>query len=216
MNWCRIENNIVKELTNKNPHGRFHESLIWIECEDNVDCDWVYENGVFDKPKINIETIYNSILNSIKSKSKSLIIDQYPEWKQLNMTNDTEISKQSIIQLEELGGYDILTDDVMKNVTMKIGFNYTYETLKTIEDDYINLDVSDLTLVTDEDLRIKIELYYKKIILAYVVYRRIEIIRDTSNIMENEVKSIYNNTSLSDEDKLTQLENYSIIFDGIE
>jgi len=132
------------------------------------------------------------------------------------MTNDTEISKQSIIQLEELGGYDILTDDVMKNVTMKIGFNYTYETLKTIEDDYINLDVSDLTLVTDEDLRIKIELYYKKIILAYVVYRRIEIIRDTSNIMENEVKSIYNNTSLSDEDKLTQLENYSIIFDGIE
>lgn len=166
------------------------------------------------KEQISIK--YNNLLLSIKSKAKLLILNQYPEWKQLNLTNDTEIAKQSIVQLEELGGYDILADDVMKNVTMKIGFSYTYQSLKSIEDDYINFDVSDLTLVTDEDLRIRIELYYKKIILAYVVYRRIEIIRDISNIKENEIKTIYNNTSISDEEKLNQLTNYDISFEGIE
>ena len=49
--WARIENgNDVKEVTDIDPDGRFHPSLVWIECPDNVTDAYTYENGVFVEP----------------------------------------------------------------------------------------------------------------------------------------------------------------------
>lgn len=41
--WARIENNVVMEVTDIDPEGRFHPSLIWVACGDEVDQRWVYD-----------------------------------------------------------------------------------------------------------------------------------------------------------------------------
>lgn len=50
--WARIEENLVMEVTNINPKGRFHPDLIWKKCQDGVTCGWVYEDGVFKEPVV--------------------------------------------------------------------------------------------------------------------------------------------------------------------
>ena len=41
--WARIENNVVMELTDIDPSGRFHPTLVWLACpEDTV------EGSVYD------------------------------------------------------------------------------------------------------------------------------------------------------------------------
>lgn len=32
--WARVEDGIVVELTDIDPAGRFHESLVWVPCSD--------------------------------------------------------------------------------------------------------------------------------------------------------------------------------------
>jgi hypothetical protein len=45
--WARIENATVAEVTNIDPQGRFHPSLIWMACPDNTRSGMQYMNGVF-------------------------------------------------------------------------------------------------------------------------------------------------------------------------
>jgi len=48
--WTRLENNVALELTNIDPEGRFHPSLVWVSCPDdltpgstlNPDGSWTY------------------------------------------------------------------------------------------------------------------------------------------------------------------------------
>lgn len=45
--WARIDNDEVMEVTNIDPAGRFHPSLIWLECPADVQQGYIYENGSF-------------------------------------------------------------------------------------------------------------------------------------------------------------------------
>lgn len=57
MKWARLEDNLVKEITNINPEGRFHPSLVWVKCQENVVEGYVYENGSFVEPETEEEEI---------------------------------------------------------------------------------------------------------------------------------------------------------------
>ena len=50
MKWARIENNLVMETTDIDPEGRFHESLIWVECPEDVVSGWTYSGSQFNPP----------------------------------------------------------------------------------------------------------------------------------------------------------------------
>lgn len=45
--WARIENNVVMELTDTNPKGRFHKDLVWKLCNPSVQAGWIYEGSEF-------------------------------------------------------------------------------------------------------------------------------------------------------------------------
>lgn len=48
--WARIEGSVVAELTDVDPRGRYHESLIWQACSDDVGYGWSFLDGVFSEP----------------------------------------------------------------------------------------------------------------------------------------------------------------------
>lgn len=48
--WARIESNTVNELTAIDPEGRYHPSLIWVKCPEDVRQGWTYSDGVFSPP----------------------------------------------------------------------------------------------------------------------------------------------------------------------
>lgn len=48
--WARIDNELVAETTDVDPTGRFHGSLTWVPCSDNVVAGWGYSNGAFTAP----------------------------------------------------------------------------------------------------------------------------------------------------------------------
>lgn len=45
--WARIENATVAEVTNIDPQGRFHPSLIWMACPDDTRSGMQYMDGMF-------------------------------------------------------------------------------------------------------------------------------------------------------------------------
>lgn len=47
--WARIENDMVMEVTDVDPAGRFHPSLTWVQCPDGTAYHDEYKNGVFTK-----------------------------------------------------------------------------------------------------------------------------------------------------------------------
>lgn len=49
--WARIENNVVAELTDIDPKGRFHPSLIWVECPPDTLHGYTLANGEFFPPE---------------------------------------------------------------------------------------------------------------------------------------------------------------------
>lgn len=54
--WARIENETVAEITNLNPAGRFHSSLRWVACKDEVRPGWVYVGQAFTEPPAVVPT----------------------------------------------------------------------------------------------------------------------------------------------------------------
>lgn len=55
--WARIENGVVVEITDVDPTGRFHPSLVWVGCGNEVEPGWTYDGDKFappqpEKPKI--------------------------------------------------------------------------------------------------------------------------------------------------------------------
>lgn len=52
MKWARIENSTVMEITDIDPVGRFHPSLIWVECPEEVGQHWTYDGNTFSAPII--------------------------------------------------------------------------------------------------------------------------------------------------------------------
>lgn len=54
--WARIENNEVIELTDIDPEGRFHPSLIWVECPAYIRQGYLYNGIEFTEPESPAET----------------------------------------------------------------------------------------------------------------------------------------------------------------
>lgn len=48
--WARIENNIVREVIDFDPEGKFHPSLIWVECSNDIKEGSSFVDGVFTAP----------------------------------------------------------------------------------------------------------------------------------------------------------------------
>lgn len=50
--WARIEGERVAEITDIDPDGRFHPSLVWVECPSAVSNEWSFVDGEFVAPVI--------------------------------------------------------------------------------------------------------------------------------------------------------------------
>lgn len=48
--WARIENQKVVETTNLDPSGRYHPSLVWVECSDEVSGGFSFDGASFVAP----------------------------------------------------------------------------------------------------------------------------------------------------------------------
>lgn len=48
--WARIEDDIVLEIVTIDPAGRYHPSLVWVECGPEVKPGWQYKRGEFSQP----------------------------------------------------------------------------------------------------------------------------------------------------------------------
>lgn len=48
--WARIESNRVAEITETDPTDRFHPSVMWLECSDNVSHGHLLDGTTFTKP----------------------------------------------------------------------------------------------------------------------------------------------------------------------
>lgn len=48
--WARIENGTVAEITDIDPVGRFHPSLEWVRCGEDVLPGWAYDGQSFVEP----------------------------------------------------------------------------------------------------------------------------------------------------------------------
>ncbi len=51
--WARIEDNQVREITDIDPEGRFHPSLIWVECPEGTKEGYSYDGENFYPPEKN-------------------------------------------------------------------------------------------------------------------------------------------------------------------
>lgn len=55
--WARIENGAVAELTAIDPAGRFHPSLEWAACPEDVQPRWTYNGTVYSPPAIAVPSV---------------------------------------------------------------------------------------------------------------------------------------------------------------
>ena len=47
--WARIQDDMVMEVTDIDPAGRFHSDLVWVECPSDTSYHDGFKNGVFTK-----------------------------------------------------------------------------------------------------------------------------------------------------------------------
>jgi hypothetical protein len=45
--WARIDKNAVVEMTDMNPDGRFHPSIEWVMCHNDIGVGMTYVDGIF-------------------------------------------------------------------------------------------------------------------------------------------------------------------------
>lgn len=50
MKFARLENNTVVELIAFDPAGLFHESLVWVPCDDTTEAGDVFDGQGFSRP----------------------------------------------------------------------------------------------------------------------------------------------------------------------
>lgn len=48
--WALIQNGSISEITDIDPAGRFHPSLVWVQCNDKVQSGWAYDGEEFAPP----------------------------------------------------------------------------------------------------------------------------------------------------------------------
>lgn len=55
--YARIENGIVAEIIDFDPSGKFHSSLLWVECDNSVGVGYSYLDDVFSPPIPETQTV---------------------------------------------------------------------------------------------------------------------------------------------------------------
>lgn len=164
-----------------------------------------------------IDAIKNNKINLIKTSCRQKIESIYPQWKQSNLQADSDYARYAIQQLEELntdnGGIIISSDEIVANATSKIGLVDTISELNQI--DIESLTLTNLTNINITDVKENIISYYKDIIKSIIAHRIIRIYRNHSNELENNLNIIYNDSNLTDEEKLNQMESFEINFDNL-
>ena len=50
MMWALIDNGEVREITDIDPDGRYHEDFVWVVCPEEVRPGWLYSGGNFSAP----------------------------------------------------------------------------------------------------------------------------------------------------------------------
>lgn len=224
------ENNEITGFYSRDVHGNnIPENTISI-----TDSKWqeILNNGTYNyrvdlssnsiipyvKPiQERIDAIKNNKINLIKSLCKQKIESIYPQWKQSNLQADSNYAQFAIQQLEEQnidnGGYDYNIEDIVFNATMKIGLVDTISELNQI--DLESLSLTDLSNINISNVKEDIISYYKDIIESIIAHRIIRIYRNHSNELENNLSIIYNDSNLTDEEKLNQIENFEVNYDNI-
>lgn len=158
-----------------------------------------------------LEKKYNKKIVQIKPKTKRIIEKQYPLWKQQNLTNDSEIAKFSIQQLYNAAGITKTIEDIMADITSLFSNVQMYDAFTEIENNIEIYDLSDIVEESgDPDIDSKIDKYYRDIIKGYVAYRKIQLLREWSNLEESRITDIYEDPNKSPEQKLEELENYVV------
>lgn len=67
MMWARIDSEVVIELTDIDPAGRFHASLQWLACPDGVQQGWIYDGVNFaPSPAPSLDTVKAARLDSLR------------------------------------------------------------------------------------------------------------------------------------------------------
>jgi hypothetical protein len=72
--WARIENGTVAELTDIDPAGRFHPSMIWMACSKSVRPGWMLVNGKLQPPGELLPQLHERKLQEIDRACEAVII----------------------------------------------------------------------------------------------------------------------------------------------
>lgn len=164
-----------------------------------------------------IDLIKTNKLNIIKNSCKQKIESIYPQWKQNNIQGDSNYAQFAIQQLEkqnvENGGYDYNIEDIVLNATLKVGLINSILELKQFDVDAI--DMNNMTNINIDEIKTQIYNYYKDIIKSIIAHRIIRIYRNYSNELENNLNVIYNDSNLTDEEKLNQIEGFYFDYDNV-
>lgn len=89
--WARIDDNSVAEITDIDPSGRFHSSIQWVECPEEVKQGWLYDGSEFQEPEPEPVPVPQQVS---RSQGKTILI-QEGLWSQVisyieNMEDGTE------------------------------------------------------------------------------------------------------------------------------
>lgn len=63
--WARIENDRVAEIINHDPRGLYHESLVFVECDESTKQNMAYRDGNFKEYVKTAKEQKDEILNEL-------------------------------------------------------------------------------------------------------------------------------------------------------
>lgn len=72
--WSLIVNDVVVEVTDIDPHDRFHPSFNWIECPSNVEQLWRYDGASFLPPfekALSLDAFKASLKSSVDAAAET-------------------------------------------------------------------------------------------------------------------------------------------------
>ncbi len=72
--WARIENAAVVEITDVDPTGKFHPSLIWLPCPADVQPGWSYDGDTFHAVQ-SANTLYQAQVQRISLACDAAVAD---------------------------------------------------------------------------------------------------------------------------------------------
>lgn len=70
--WALIQNGTVAEITDIDPAGRFHESLVWVPCAASVRPGWLYDGGEFAEPPAPAQPTQAELMYRAKTELRTM------------------------------------------------------------------------------------------------------------------------------------------------